>query len=226
MSAYLERTAALLGAGALLRLQNSKVVVAGLGGVGGHCAEALARTGVGSLLLVDFDVVQPSNLNRQMFALKSTLGMPKTEAARQRLLDVSDAVVETLSLRIDGETVDQLPTDADFIVDAIDQLTGKLALVAFANAHGIPVVSCMGAANRRDATAFTVMDIYRTARCPLARRMRQELRKRQVAALPVVCSDEEPVRSDPGTLGSIVTATGVAGLTAAGYVIQELCREE
>lgn len=225
MSAYLERTAALIGRAALEHLQDSTVVVAGLGGVGGHCAETLARTGVGRLILVDFDTVQPSNLNRQVFATKSALGLPKTEAARRRLEDVSDCTVETLSLRIDETTVCQLPCDADFIVDAVDQLTGKLALVRFALEYGMPIVSCMGAANRTDATAFCVKDVFQTERCPLARRMRQELRKRKVTALPVVCSDEEPQRPAPGALGSLAPATGAAGLVAAGYVICELIKE-
>lgn len=221
MSAYGERTVALLGEEACSRLQNSRVAVAGLGGVGGHCAEALARTGVGRLLLIDFDVVQASNLNRQMFATKTTIGMPKTDAARQRIEQVSDCMAETLTLRIDGETVEKLPADLDFIVDAVDQLTAKLALVRFAQERGIPIVSCMGAANRRDA-AFAVKDIFDTDKCPLARRMRHELRKMGVTALAVVCSDEEPTRPVTGVLGSIVTATGTAGLVAAGYVIQNL----
>ena len=221
-AAYLSRTCALLGADALSALSRSTVAVAGLGGVGGHCAEALARSGVGRLVLVDFDVVTESNLNRQQFALKSTVGMKKTDAARQRLGDASDAVIETLDLRIGADTVSALPDALDFLVDAIDQLEGKLALAEFARTHGVPMLSCMGAANRLDPSSFSVTDVFLTAGCPLARRMRQELRKRGFSALPVVCSAETPQKPASAALGSIAPVTGAAGLVAAGYVIRYL----
>lgn len=220
--AYLSRTAALIGADALSTLCRSTVAVVGLGGVGGHCAEALARSGVGKLVLVDFDVVVESNLNRQQFAQKSTVGIKKVDAARNRLEDVSDAAIVTLDLRIGEDTVSTLPDGLDFVVDAIDQLSGKLALAEFARARGIPMLSCMGAANRLDPASFSVTDVFLTSDCPLARRMRHELHQRGFSALPVVCSAETPQKPVSETLGSIAPATGAAGLVAAGYVIRYL----
>lgn len=219
-----ERTILLIGQEGFDRLQASRVVVAGLGGVGGHCAEALARAGVGALHLIDFDTVQASNLNRQLVAAKSTIGQQKTEAMRNRLLDVSDCFVTTRSCRIDEQTVaGAMPESANYIVDAIDQLSGKLALVSFAQDKGIPIISCMGAGNRRDASRFYVTDIYQTAGDPLARRMRQALRKLGIDALEVVYSDEE--RSQPlenGAIGSLAPVTAAAGLVAASHVIARL----
>ena len=219
-----ERTILLIGEAAFTALHNSFVAVAGLGGVGGHCAEALARAGVGRLHLVDFDRVNESNLNRQLVAERATLGMEKTEAMKRRLYAVSDCAVSVSALRIDETTVaEALPADADFIVDAIDSLSGKLAIVAFARAHGVPSVSCMGAGNRLDASRFSVRDVYETAGDPLARRMRAALRKMGVPALPVVCSDEPP-HTKPGqtVIGSLAPVTAAAGLVAASYVLNQL----
>lgn len=225
MKEMYERTALLIGEDALLRLQAAKVVVAGLGGVGGHCAEALARAGVGRMHLVDCDVVTNSNLNRQLVATKQTIGMRKTDAMAARLLDVSDCAVTTADIRIDADAVaEAVPADADFLIDAIDSLSGKLALVEYAYAHGVPIVSCMGAGNRLDPSAFHVTDIYETENDPLARRMRHELRKRGIPALPVVCS-KELSHAAPGqrVIGSFAPATASAGLCAAGYALRALC---
>lgn len=219
-----ERTIWLIGQEAFTRLQGSLVVVAGLGGVGGHCAEALARAGVGALHLIDFDSVQESNLNRQLVAAKSTIGQQKTTAMQNRLLDVSDCRVSLSDCRIDGQTVaGAMPEHADYIVDAIDQLSGKLALVQYARDKGIPIISCMGAGNRRDASRFFVTDIYRTSGDPLARRMRQALKKLGIDALDVVYSDEErSLPSEGGAIGSLAPVTAAAGLVAASQVIARL----
>lgn len=219
-----ERTILLIGEDGFGRLQESLVVVAGLGGVGGHCAEALARAGIGALHLIDFDSVQASNLNRQLVASKSTIGRKKTDAMQSRLLDVSDCRVSVSDCRIDGQTVaGAMPQRADYIVDAIDQLSGKLALVLYARDKGIPIISCMGAGNRRDASRFYVTDIYQTAGDPLARRMRQALRKLGIDALDVVYSDEErSLPSGDGAVGSLAPVTAAAGLVAASHVIARL----
>ena len=228
MSEYLERTLLLVGADGMRRLAGATVAVAGLGGVGGHCAEALARAGVGRLLLIDCDRVAASNLTRQLFATKRTVGMKKTDAAAERLREVSDCVVETAFVRIDGGTVaDALPDGLDFIVDAIDDLSGKLALAVCAAARGVPIVSCMGAGNRLDASAFSVRDLYETRDCPLARRMRREARRLGIAFLPVVCSDET-AKTAPGqrTIGSLAPVTGAAGLVLASYVLTQLLNSD
>ncbi len=219
------RTRLLLGDAAFGALRDSHVTVAGLGGVGGHCAEALARAGVGALHLIDCDVVTASNLNRQLVATRRTLGMRKTDALRERLLDVSDCAVTTCDAFIRADTVEAaVPAHTSFLVDAIDSLSGKVALVRLAQACKIPVVSCMGAGNRLDPTRFSVVDLYATSHCPLARRLRRELRRLGVLSLPVVCSSE-PAHISPGqtAIGSLAPVTAAAGLCCAGYVIASLC---
>ncbi|MEG1524462.1 MAG: ThiF family adenylyltransferase [Clostridia bacterium] len=227
MESFSERTVLLIGETAYARLQNSRVVVAGLGGVGGHCAEALARAGVGWLHLVDNDTVNTSNLNRQLVATKHTIGMRKTDAMAERIRDVSNCEVTTCDRWIDAGSVGQIiPAHTDFLVDAIDSTAGKVALIGYAQAHQIPIVSCMGAGNRLDAGQFQVIDLYQTKNCPLARRMRQELRKVGIAALPVVCSSETAcTQKNQATIGSLAPVTATAGLRAANYVILELLKK-
>lgn len=219
-----ERTILLIGEAAFARLQQSGVTVAGLGGVGGHCAEALARAGVGHIHLIDFDTVQPSNLNRQLVAAKSSLGRLKTEAMRERLWDVSDCRVSIASCRVGEDNVAlAVPETTDYIVDAIDQLSGKLALIQYAARRGIPIICCMGAGNRCDAARFSVRDVYATAGDPLARRLRQALREMGVEKLDVVFSEEAPRRAaGQTTVGSLAPVTAAAGLVAASHVIAGL----
>jgi len=222
------RTALLIGDAGLEMLASCRVVVAGLGGVGGHCTEALARAGIGRLHLVDMDVVQQSNLTRQLIATKSTLGMKKTEAMRNRLMEVSDCTVTTAEVFILPDTVaEAVPADADFIVDAIDTLAGKVALAQFAKEHNIPIISCMGAGNRLDPAGFYVTDLYKTEGCPLARRFRQALRKIGIDHLPVVFS-KEPAHTQPNqtVIGSLAPVPAAAGLVAAGYVIGTLVQKD
>ena len=222
------RTALLIGESGIDRLADCHVVVAGLGGVGGHCTEALARAGIGRLHLIDNDTVQESNLNRQLIATKSTIGMKKNEAMKQRLFDVSDCEVTVSDLFILPDTVAAaVPQDADFIVDAIDTLAGKVALAKFAKEHGIPIISCMGAGNRLDPAGFSVTDLYKTDGCPLARRFRQALRKEGIDRLPVVFS-KEPAKTQPNqtVIGSIAPVPAAAGLVAAGYVIRTLIQTD
>ena len=223
-----ERTELLIGKEGLKKLADSHVTVVGIGGVGGHCTEALARAGVGRLLLVDPDTVRESNLNRQLIATKRTLGMKKTDAMRDRLRDVSDCLVESAEVFVTPENIKEtLCPETDFIVDAIDSVPGKTAIALFGKEHGIPVISCMGAGNRMDPGAFRITDIFETSGCPLARKLRQELRKAGIGELPVVVSEETAVRKEGQTvIGSIAPVPAAAGLIAAGYVLNRLLSEK
>lgn len=229
------RSAMLLGESALERLSRARVAVFGLGGVGGYTVEALARGGVGSLDLIDSDSVSLSNLNRQILATHSTLGIPKVEAAKARVLDINpNCRVTVYPVFYTPETAGQFDfTQYDYVVDAIDTVTGKLALVQQAWASGTPIISCMGTGNKLDPTAFEVADISKTSVCPLARVMRKELGKRGIRHLKVVYSREEAMtprgweeeaaalgkRQIPGSLSFV---PGVAGLILAGEVIKDL----
>lgn len=230
METPFERQNLLLGPEALKRLQASRVAVFGLGGVGGHAAEALVRCGVGAVALVDKDTYEVSNLNRQLFATEETVGMPKVEAAAQRLRLINPEVeLETYHLSYTPDTAGQLDfTRYDYILDAIDMMTGKLAIIERAYRGGVPIISAMGAGNKLDPTAFRVADIYETSVCPLARVMRRELKKRGVERLKVVYSQEPPIPVLAGeeqkpVPGSVAFVPPVAGLIMAGEAIKDLC---
>lgn len=186
------RTELLLGQDNVEALAKARVAVFGVGGVGGFVVEALARAGVGALDLIDNDTVCLSNINRQIIALHSTVGMQKTEAARQRILDINpDCKVTAYNCFYLPETADQFDfTQYDYVVDAIDTVTGKIGLVMQAQAAGTPIISCMGAGNKLDPTSFKIADIYKTDVCPLAKVMRRELKKRGVKHLKVLYSTE------------------------------------
>lgn len=186
------RTAMLLGGDNMQKLYSSKVAVFGIGGVGGYCAEALARTGIGSIDLFDDDRVCITNLNRQIIATHSTVGLYKVDVMRERILDINpNAKVGAHRLFYSPETANKVDlSEYNYIVDAVDTMTAKLELICRADACGVPVISSMGAANKMDASAFVVADIYETSVCPMARVMRHELRKRGIAALKVVYSKE------------------------------------
>ena len=232
------RTEMLLGTEAMQKLQTTRVAVFGLGGVGGYTVEALARAGIGQLDLIDNDTVSLSNLNRQILATYSTIGLEKTEAARRRVLDINPhCAVVTHNVFYTPETADQFDfTQYDYIVDAIDTVTGKLALVERAHAAGTPIICCMGTGNKLDASAFQVADISKTSMCPLARIMRKELSKRGIKHLKVVYSQEEALtptgweeeaaaigkRQIPGSVSFV---PGAAGLILAGEVIKDLAKE-
>lgn len=229
------RTEMLLGSDALARLQKARVAVFGLGGVGGYVVEALTRSGVGSLTLIDSDTVSISNLNRQILATHSTVGMLKVDAARQRIGDINpDCHVETYPIFYTPETADRFEfSQYDYIVDAIDTVTGKLALVERAQAAGTPIICCMGTGNKLDASAFRVADISKTTMCPLARVMRKELAKRGIRHLKVVYSQEEALtptgwEEEAAALGkrqipgSVAFVPGAAGLLLAGEVVRDL----
>ena len=227
------RMGLLLGEEALSRLEGARVAVFGLGGVGGYTVEALARAGIGHLDLIDSDTVSVSNRNRQILATRSTLGLPKTEAAKRRVLDINEeAQVTPWELFYNAATADRNDLSKyDYIVDAIDTVTAKLLLIQRAHEVGTPIISCMGTGNKLDPTAFQVADISKTAMCPLARVMRKELRNRGVNHHTVLFSPEEPLtpasleapppgrRSIPA---SVSWVPSVAGLMIAGHIVLDL----
>ena len=234
MENWLTRTELLLGGAALERLAGARVAVFGVGGVGGYCVEALARSGVGALDLIDSDTVSLSNLNRQIIALHSTLGRNKAEVAAERVHDINpDCRVMVYPVFYLPETAGQFDFHQyDYVVDAIDTVSGKLALAAQAQEAGTPIISAMGAGNKLDPTRFEVADIQDTSVCPLAKVMRTECRKRGIRHLKVVYSREEPVRplSQPeekpagrrAVPGSLAFVPSVAGLILASEVIRDL----
>ncbi len=218
METAFAREEMLLGQEALERLQKARVAVFGLGGVGGHAAEALVRCGVGAVELIDGYVY-----SRQLFATTDTLGMSKAQAAGERLRAINPgAEIGEHPFFYTPDTADQLDfTEFDYILDCIDMVTGKLAIIERACREGVPIISAMGAGNKLDPTAFRTADIYETSVCPLARVMRRELRKRGIERLRVVYSQEEP-RSTPETPGSVSFVPPVVGLIMAGEAVKEL----
>ena len=195
MSDIFSRTELLVGEEAMDILANSRVAVFGVGGVGGFTVEALARSGVGAIDLIDDDKVCVTNINRQIIALNSTVGMYKVDAAAERIRDINpDCKVTCHKMFYMPETADKLEfSQYDYVVDAIDTVTGKIEIIMQAKAAGVPVISSMGAGNKLDPTAFEVTDIYKTSVCPLARAMRYQLKRRGVKKLKVVYSKEQPI---------------------------------
>ncbi len=242
------RTQLLLGSAGMEKLKQARVAVFGIGGVGGFTAEALVRSGVGAIDLIDDDKVCLTNINRQIFATRKTVGQYKVDVAAARLTEINpDVTVRTFKTFYTPDTADQFDfSQYDYIVDAIDTVTGKLALVEHAAAAGTPIISCMGAGNKMDPTAFEVTDIYKTSVCPIAKVMRNELRKRRIKKLKVVYSKELPMtpiddmaiscRSHcicpPGTArkctqrravpGSNAFVPSVAGMILAAEVVKDL----
>lgn len=242
------RTQLLLGEEGMEKLFGARVAVFGIGGVGGYTVEALARSGVGTLDLIDDDKVCLTNINRQIFATRKTVGQYKVDVAEERIHDINpDAVVHTYKTFYTPETADQFDfTQYDYVVDAIDTVTGKLELVMQAHRVGTPIICCMGAGNKLNADAFEVADIYKTSFCPLARVMRNELRKRGIKKLKVVYSKEPAMTPiddmaiscrahcicPPGTArkctqrrqvpGSNAFVPAAAGLIVAGEVIKDI----
>ena len=232
MEDMFSRTRMLLGDEAMERLARARVAVFGIGGVGGHAVEALARSGIGALDLIDSDRVVLSNLNRQIIATRDTLGMLKVDAAKARVLSINpDCAVRTWPIFYLPETASQFDFSAyDYVVDAIDTVAGKLQLIEAAKAAGTPIISSMGAGNKLDPTAFRVADISETSVCPLARVMRRELKKRGIDHVKVVYSTEPALSPAPtdeptsrrATPGSVAFVPSVAGLILAGEVIKDI----
>lgn len=226
------RTGLLLGEEGIRKLNKAAVAVFGIGGVGGFTVEALARSGIGHLVLVDADEVSESNINRQIIATHQTVGRPKVEVMKERIAQINpETVVETYQTFFLPENADQFDfASYDYVVDAIDTVAGKIELVLQGQKAGTPVISSMGAGNKLDPTMFQVADIYDTSVCPLAKVMRKELKKRNVPALKVVYSKEKAMEpavriSEDGKRqipGSTAFVPSVAGLIIAGEVIKDL----
>lgn len=216
------RTELLLGADALEKLKSSHVIVFGCGGVGGYVIEALVRSGVGAVTIVDNDTVNISNINRQIIATTKNIGQKKTDAMRERILEINPGCkVETFDIFFLPDTEFDF-SGYDYIVDAIDTVSAKIELAVRSNELGIPIISSMGSGNKLDPTAFEVTDIYKTTMCPLARVMRRELKKRGVPALKVVYSTEKAIKTGSDEIGSVSFVPSVCGLTVASEVIKDL----
>ncbi len=233
MTDQYDRTRLLIGDDGMNRLQQAHVLIAGVGGVGSFTAEALARAGVGTLTLLDNDTVDITNLNRQIHATQKTVGQPKVQVMAERIADIDPNItVRSINAFLLNDNVEELLGDLhyDYIIDAVDTVTAKLALILYARERQIPVISSMGTANKLDASKFEVVDISKTHTCPLARVMRKELRDRGIAsgvevlystALPVYrpAASEEGKKPVPGSISYVPS---VAGLLLAGHVIQQL----
>ena len=222
MNERFARTIKLVGEEGLKKLLSSYVAVFGVGGVGSFAAEALARSGVGHIAIVDGDTVAMSNMNRQLLATVKTLGMQKTEAMEQRINDIApDAKVTKFQGTYPNIDIDL--TEFDFIIDAIDDVKAKVELIVSAKARQIPIISCMGAGNKLYPELFEIADIFKTSEDPLARVMRKKLKERGIKNLSVVYSRERQKKNnDDNTIGSAVFTTGTAGLIAAGFVVRHL----
>lgn len=229
------RTELLIGKKTIDKLNNTKVAIFGIGGVGSYVVEGLARAGIGNFILVDNDEVSESNLNRQIIATTNTIGKAKVEVEKERILEINpNAKVEIYKEFFMPETEGILDDSIDYIVDAVDTVTAKIELIVRANKFNIPIISCMGTGNKLDATKFEVTDIYKTSVCPLAKVMRKELKNRGINKLKVVYSKEQPIKIDyvdeklelgrKQVPGSISFVPSVAGLIIAGEVVKDIIK--
>lgn len=224
MDERFSRTVRVVGEENMNKIQNSSVIVFGLGGVGGAAAESLVRAGVGRIGIVDKDVVDITNINRQIIATDDTVGMKKTDALENRLLSINpDLKIDKYDLFYLPETADSVDlTKYDFIVDCIDNVTAKLELIVRAERVGIPIISSMGTGNKLHPELLEISDINKTSVCPLARVMRRELKKRNISKLTVVYSKEDPVKTDSSVPGSMSFTPPVAGYLITSYVIRNI----
>jgi len=219
------RTEMLIGEEAVKTLSLKRVAVFGLGGVGSYVVEALARVGVGSLDLIDNDDINITNINRQIFALHSTIGKSKVEVAHQRVLDINPRVnIKTYKMFFSPETSKEFNfSQYDYVVDAIDSVTGKIELVLKSQEANVPIISCLGTGNKLDPTAFEISDIYKTSVCPLAKVMRTKLKKQGIKKLKVLYSKETPIKKEGQRIpASISFVPSVAGLVIASEVVKDL----
>lgn len=226
MEERFKRAYGLLGDRAMLKLKESKVAIFGLGGVGGACLEALARGGIYNFILVDNDLVDITNINRQILATEETLGRPKAEVAKERVLSINPKANVTVYKTFYLGDNSIIENGTSYIVDAIDTVTAKLSLAQFSKDMGIPIISAMGTGNKLEPEKLTLCDIYETKVCPLAKVMRRELKKRGITALNVVYSPEEPQKTGERTPQSVSFVPPVAGYIMAGKVIRDLIKEE
>lgn len=224
------RTERLLGATALNKLNSCRVAVFGIGGVGGHAAEALVRSGIGAIDIIDGDMVALSNINRQIIALHSTVGKLKVDVAAERFLDINPNIrIKKFPIRFSEETAEKFDfSDYNYVIDAVDDVRAKVLLAVMCRDSGTPLISSMGAGNKLDPTRFRVADIYKTCVCPLARVMRTELKKRGIERLKCVFSDEQsvtvPKDGERVVPASCAFVPSVAGLVIASEVVKDLCK--
>ncbi len=224
------RTELLIGKEGIEKLQNSKVAIFGIGGVGSFVVEGLIRAGIGKFVLVDKDTVDITNLNRQIIATRKTVGKPKVEIAKERILEINpDAKVEIYQQFFMPDSEEILDNTVDYVVDAVDTVTAKIELVVRANKLNIPIISSMGTGNKLDPTRFEVTDIYKTSVCPLAKVMRKELRTRGIEKLKVVYSKEEPIKLNDAKKqvpGSVSFVPSVVGLIIVGEVVKDIIKKK
>lgn len=223
-SEQFSRTELLIGKDALKKLHNAHVLIFGVGGVGGFVCEALARAGVGMIDIVDNDTVALSNINRQIIALHSTVGLPKVDVMKKRIDDINpDCSVNTHQIFFLPENASQFNFSSyDYVIDAIDTVTAKIAIIELAKKSGVKVISCMGAGNKLDPSQFLIADISKTSVCPLARAVRHELKKRGISGVKVLFSTEKPVAHNADFPASISFVPSVAGLLIAAEVTRDL----
>lgn len=228
MKEYFSRTQLLFGEEGMEKLYTAKVAVFGLGGVGSFAVEALARSGIEHLVLIDGDMINKTNINRQLIATSKTIGRYKTEVMKERIQDINpDVIVEEHRCFYSAETIDLIEFESfDYIVDAIDMVSSKLLLIEQAKKAKAPIISCMGAGNKLDATQFVVADIYETSVCPLAKVMRKELKNRGIKEVKVVYSKEPAMKimQKQQVIGSVSFVPSVAGLLLAGEVIKDIIK--
>lgn len=218
------RTSRILGQESIVSLKDKKVAIFGLGGVGSYVVEALCRMGIGKLVLIDHDTVDISNINRQIYALHSTIGKNKVDIARDRCLDINPHVQITTyqAFYLPEQDLEYMFEDCDYVIDAIDTIKAKIALVEACNTRNIPIICSMGTGNKIDPSRFEIVNINQTSVCPLAKVMRRELKQRGINKCMVLYSKEEPIKVDGSTPGSVPFVPSVAGLMIAGYVIRQL----
>lgn len=222
---WLDRTYKLIGKENVEKLKNSTVAVFGLGGVGSYVVEALARSGIQNLIIIDKDIVDITNINRQLIATHSTIGMSKVEVSKKRILDINpNANITAINDFVSKDNIAQMldGKHIDYIVDAIDTVSSKLSIIKYAYNNNIKIISCMGTGNKLDASKFEITDINKTSVCPLAKVIRKELRKLNIPKLKVLYSKEEPIKLNSSTPASISFVPSVAGLLIAGEVVRDL----
>lgn len=223
---WLNRTEALIGKESLGKLQNSNIVVFGLGGVGSYVVEGLVRAGIQNMCIIDKDIVDITNINRQLIADTETVGKAKVDVQEERILKINPlAKVTKLKEFINKDNIEEIMSKAthiDYVVDAIDTVSSKLEIIKYCNKNNIKIISCMGTGNKLDASKFEITDIYKTSVCPLAKVIRKELKKLNIPKLTVLYSKEEPRKTNISTPASISFVPSVAGLLIAGKVVQDL----
>lgn len=231
MKEQFTRTELLIGTEGMEKLKKAKVAVFGIGGVGSYASEALVRSGLGSIVLIDYDIIDISNINRQIHATSKTVGLPKVEVMKNRLLEINPSLnIETINEPYNDENKNRLLSlDYSYVIDAIDMVSSKVNLIENCKILNIPIISCMGAGNKLNPTMFQVGDIYKTDTCPLAKIMRKELRKKNIKDLKVVWSKEKPIKVKlekegvrKAIPGSVSFVPSVAGLILASEVIKDL----